>query len=329
MKIITRENETDISKTVKELTYLEFKSTRIKNILCHKIFELLQKIHGTLKSPKMQESYRSSLNHLLAVFGKTRLEEITKVKVKTYMCQRKREVASNATVNREVVCIKGILTKALEWGYINKHPLTGLKLFKEAPPKDRYLTKDEAKCLIAVSSKFLRDIIILALGTGMRQDEIFSLTWDDVILDERSMYGQITVIGKGEKRRTIRMNKAVFDLFKHLEKEKNNHYVFPSPKTGKKLNNVRNSFSTALKAAGIENFRFHDLRHTAASWMVMEGVSLYAVKEILGHADIKTTQRYAHLSPGYLENEIGKLDNSLASEKISTDDPATFEKVAV
>ena len=143
------------------------------------------------------------------------------------------------------------------------------------------------------------------------------------------MCGQITVIGKGEKRRTIRMNKAVFDLFKHLEQENHNHYVFPSSKTGKKLNNVKRSFSTSLKAAGIENFRFHDLRHTAASWMVMEGVSLYAVKEILGHADIKTTQRYAHLSPGYMENEIGKLDNYLVSEKDSINDSSTLERAAI
>jgi len=119
------------------------------------------------------------------------------------------------------------------------------------------------------------------------------------------------------------------NLFNRLNKENKNHYVFPSPITGNKLSDVKKSFSTALKAAGIENFRFHDLRHTAASWMVMEGVSLYAVKEILGHADIKTTQRYAHLSPGYLENEIGKLDNYLASEKCSSDDLEALEKVAV
>jgi integrase len=286
-------------------------------------------LHVTTLRPKTQEGYHGSMKRLLAVFGRTRLDEITKVKVRTYMSQRKREGVGDATVNREVACIKGVLTKALEWEYITKHPLSGLKLLPEPPPKDRYLTKEEANGLIRVSSSYLRNIIILALGTGMRKGEIFNLTWDDVKFDELFNFGQITMIGKGGKKRRIRMNKAVHNLFVQLEKSDHSQYVFTSSKTGTKFTDVKRSFKTALKAAGIENFRFHDLRHTAASWMVMEGVSLYAVKEILGHADIKTTQRYAHLSPGYLEREIGKLDSYLIPEEDSINDSPSFEKVAI
>ena len=96
--------------------------------------------------------------------------------------------------------------------------------------------------------------------------------------------------------------------------EKDSPYVFPSKKTGKHLTDVKHSFTSALKKAGIQNFRFHDLRHTAASWMVQGGASLYAVQKILGHSSIRTTQRYTHLSPGYLESEIGKIDDFLSPE---------------
>ena len=123
------------------------------------------------------------------------------------------------------------------------------------------------------------------------------------------------------------MNSLVSETMKNINRE--NEFVFYNPKTNDRIKDIKTGFHTACKKAGINDFRFHDLRHTAASWMVMEGVSLYAVKEILGHSDIKTTQRYAHLSPGYLENEIGKLDNYLLSENDSINDSSALERVAI
>ena len=82
---------------------------------------------------------------------------------------------------------------------------------------------------------------------------------------------------------------------------------------------MKKSFKTALKNADIEDFRFHDLRHTFASWSVMKGVDLYTVQKLLGHTSITTTQRYAHLAPGYLEREIGKIDDYIATENESSE----------
>jgi site-specific recombinase XerD len=290
---------------------------------------VFMKLHGRDRSKKMQESYRFSLGHLAPVFRKVHLNNITKVMVKTYMANRGNDGASCSTINREVACLKCILSRAVEWEYIEKNPIQGLRMLKEPPPLERYLTKEEAERLIAVSPLYLRDIIIFALGTGVRKSEMFNLKWDDVVINEIFKYGEITVIGKGNKRRTIRMNKTVYNLLVRKSKEKNSLYVFPSMKTDKNLTHVKRSFASALKKAGIENFRFHDLRHTAASWMVQGGADLYSVQKILGHSSIRTTQRYAHLSPGYLESEIGKIDNFLSPGKESKKEFSTHTEKAV
>jgi len=253
----------------------------------------------------------------MPLFGRIRINNITKVLVKTYMANRANEGACNSTINREVACLKCIISRADEWEYIEKNPISGLKMLQEPPPIERYLTPEEAKRLIEASPQYLRNVIIIALGTAMRKSEILNLTWDDVTLNEVFKTGEITVIGKGNKRRTIRMNKTVYDLLIQKSEEKNSPYVFPSMKTDKNLTHVKRSFASALEKAGIENFRFHDLRHTAASWMVQGGADLYSVQKILGHSSIRTTQRYAHLSPGYLENEISKIDNFLSPKKES------------
>ena len=112
-------------------------------------------------------------------------------------------------------------------------------------------------------------------------------------------------------------------------REKNSPYVFQSMKTDKNLTEVRGSFTKALKKACIENFRFHDLRHTAASWMVQGGAGLYSVQKILGHSSIRTTQRYAHLSPGYLESEISEIDNFISPKEVPKEESFELIKKAV
>jgi len=124
--------------------------------------QIFLKLHGNLKSKKTLVSYKNSLNHLLPVFGKKRLHTITIVMVKTYMANRGNEGASNSTINNEINCLKCILSRAVEWEYIEKNPLLGLKMLQEPPPIVRYLTSEGAKRLLAVSPQYLRDVISLA-----------------------------------------------------------------------------------------------------------------------------------------------------------------------
>lgn len=262
--------ETPDSVTLSELPPMP--ASVSKEILTLKQFaSIFLELHGNNQSVSMQESYKTSFGHLMPVFGKEKIDSITKIMMQTYMASRKRDKASNATVNREIACMKVVLSQAELWEYIPKNFLHGLKLLKEAPIRERYLTSDEAQRLILSAPSYLRDIIVLALATGMRQNEIFSLKWESIILNERFRHGEITIVGKGGKRRNIRMNQTVYDLLARKRRENTGEYVFVSPKTGEKLNNVKRSFATALKKAGISSFRFHDLRHTSASWMVQGG----------------------------------------------------------
>ena len=278
-------------------------------------FPIFQQLHAINRSKSMQISYTFSLKHLSPVFGKLRLNEINKVKVNTYRVNRMGEGASNSTINREIACLKCVLSKAVEWEYLEKSPLYVFKMLKEPPPIERYLTKEEAALLIKSSPDYLREIITFALGTGMRKSEILNLQWTDITLNRPFHYGEISVIGKGDKKRNIRTNKTVYDLLVKKIKERTSLYVFPSTITNKNIVDIKTAFSSALKKAGIKNFRFHDLRHTAASWMVQGGADIYSVQLILGHSNIKTTQRYAHLSPEYLGKQIGIIDQYFSLEE--------------
>jgi site-specific recombinase XerD len=140
--------------------------------------------------------------------------------VKTYMANRGNEGVSNSTINNEVNCLKCILSRAVEWEYIEKNPLLGLKMLQEPPPIVRYLTSEGAKRLLAVSPQYLREVLVLALGTGMRKSEIFTLTWKNIKINEIFRWGEITVIGKGNKQRNIRINKTVYNLLIRKSEEK-------------------------------------------------------------------------------------------------------------
>jgi len=145
-------------------------------------------------------------------------------------------------------------------------------------------------------SDHLKPLVITAMNTGMRRGEIFNLTWQDIDLKNKI----ITVEGatsKSGQTRHIPINKELLDtLIKWKNQINSKLYVFPG-KDGKRLDNVKKSWEGLLKLAKIEEFRWHDLRHTFASKLVMAGVPLNTVRELLGHSDLSMTLRYAHLAP--------------------------------
>lgn len=163
----------------------------------------------------------------------------------------------------------------------------------------RYLTKEEAECLINNSGD-LRLLIVLALNTGMRRGEMFNLTWDNVDLKARLIH---ILISKNGERRSVPINTT---LLNELNKEED--------KTGKVIKlklcitGMKYRWKCLLKKCNIKNFRFHDLRHTFASWLAIKGISLYTIKELLGHKTIEMTQRYAHLSPDVRFNAVEQLN---------------------
>ncbi len=135
----------------------------------------------------------------------------------------------------------------------------------------------------------LRPIVQIALNTAMRLREILYLKWCNVDFNRNII---VVTKTKSKKNRNVPMNRLVTETLQGIERK--SEYVFCDHKTGEPYHSVKTTFGKALKRAGLIGVRFHDLRHTAATMMVMNGVDLATVKEILGHSDIEMTMRYAH-----------------------------------
>ena len=153
----------------------------------------------------------------------------------------------------------------------------------------------------------LQPLVLLAMNTGLRRGELFNLRWSDIDLDR----AQLTVQGAGAKSgktRHIPLSRDALKMLIAWKDQSNGGLVFPSPTTGGKLDNINRSWRALRSGAGLEDFNFHDLRHHFASRLVMASVDLNTVRELLGHADIKMTLRYAHLAPEHKAAAVAALD---------------------
>ena len=259
------------------------------------------------------------LGKLTARLGaETPLGELTAQRIAQYDRDRVGEksklgrAVTPSTVNRELSILRHLLRLAEEWGHIGKVPK--IRLAREPEGRLRFLTEDEILRLLAAcaakatKSPYLLPIVILALHTGMRKGEILGLAWERVDFARGIMRLEQT---KSGRRREIPMNQAVYDALSALPGPKVEGVVFRK-RDGRAWGNIRTAFEDACREAQVEDFRFHDLRHTFASWLMMKGRSLKEVQELLGHRDFTMTLRYAHLSPDRLREAVGVLEGPFA-----------------
>ena len=221
-----------------------------------------------------------------------------------------------------------------DWEWIRENPLERVSRVKVNNERDRWLTLEEENrlldvCVIGTPTEpryWLREIVTFALNTGMRQDEILSLKWPNVDLFRKTA---TVVRSKNGEKRTIPMNNRVFELLKLKAKVRGikSDYVFAS-RVGTKIHhrNLRRAFYQALERAEIEDFKFHDLRHTFATRLVQAGIDLYKVSRLLGHKDIKMTQRYAHHHTESLRDGVEVLDSDRESITILSQSGQNKEK---
>lgn len=248
---------------------------------------------------------RQSIKHLNAYFKNKSLSEISSGLVEGYKAHRKSEKASNATINRELACLRTILYKAVEWGSLESYPLPKRKLLlKEENGRTRILTDVEARLLIEKAKHHLKPILTLLLNTGMRKSEALGLKWENVDFRKGFLY---IANSKSGKPRYIPMNAIVYETLQVLKDKTDSGFIFSNPETKKGFLDIKRSFHTACKEAEIKGVTLHTLRHTAASRMVEAGVDLVTIKEILGHATIQMTMRYAHPTPENMRRAVEKL----------------------
>jgi integrase len=243
---------------------------------------------------------RTSIRNLLNYFRGYKLNNITPWLIEKYKNSRKKKV-QEASVNRELSCLKHMFTMAIHWGKVVENPVKKVKMFREPERRLRWLT--ECESLIDASNGHIRSIIITALNTGMRRGEIFSLTWDQVDFDR----GLITVErSKNDGVRHIPMNSQLTEELKTIKINTPGKYVF-SKNNGESYKDIKTGFLGSLKRSGITKCRFHDLRHTFASHLVMNGADIATVKELMGHRTVSMTMRYAHLSKEHKQRAVDTL----------------------
>ena len=241
------------------------------------------------------------------LLGKRVLTQITTEDCRRFQAKMKaRGTLKPATINRRFAFLRHLLMLAVKDGMLNRNPVSGLKFFPE-PKRTRYLSEEELHHLQGVMKPEDLRLVLFAIETGLRRGEQFKLKWSQVSLETSIL---TIPLPKGGKTRHVPLSDRAKDILRSLDSLLCSPWVFPSPHEPLKHRSpncfIAKVFKPALNRAGITHVRWHDLRHTAASRRVMAGVDIYAVKEILGHQDIQTTMRYAHLSPGYLQEAINR-----------------------
>lgn len=242
-----------------------------------------------------------SVKHLGSRFGGKWLKDITPKAVEDYKIARSQQVKP-ATVNRELACLRHVFSMAMKWGKADANPVKEVRLFREPARNTRVLSADEETKLLSAACEHLRPMIVTALEGGMRRGEVLSLRWKDV--DFRD--GYVTVRDtKNDEIRQVPMSQRLTETLGAIDGDE--EYVF-CKEDGTPYSDPKNSFRAAVRRAGIEYCRFHDLRHTFATRLVMSGVDLVTVKELLGHKTLAMTVRYSHPTPEHKKWAIETLN---------------------
>ncbi len=239
------------------------------------------------------------------------LPAITKDMLYHWTLDQKKQGTSNARVNRKLTIVKSAFSRAVEFGYLEINPFSQFKkLQEENMGVVRYLTTDETERFFKAldqAPEYIQNIVKTAYYTGMRRGEIFSLKAKDVDLNANQIILDKTTTKSG-KSRAIPMHTVIRNIIRQLiDTKKSGDFVFESPVTLGRLDNIKRAWVTLTKNADIKNFRFHDLRHNFASQLIMKGESLETVRELLGHSDFKMTLRYAHLAPEHKQRAVDLL----------------------
>jgi integrase len=231
------------------------------------------------------------MKHLNEFFGNTVLTEIGPLSIERYKLERMQAVAP-ATVNREIGLLKHLFNLADDWGmYCGRNPVKRVKFLAENNLQFRSLTREEEARLIACCSPYLQDLVTFAIHTGMRLGDILNLKWEEVNIGQDSIQ---FLVQKTQRMLELPLNDDASRVVRAWYGMRKTPYVFYNPETGDRFKDLWLGLRKACRKAGLNGVTWHTFRHTFASRLTHEGADLVTVKELLGHANITTTMRYAH-----------------------------------
>ena len=237
-------------------------------------------------------------NHLLPRFGRLYLDEITRESIVRMLQERRQAKAAPGSINRLLILMRFIFNLAIKWETpgVTRNPAKGVPVLEENNKRERYLSVEEAQALREAvsqsSNAMLAPIIAMLILTGARKREVLDARWEDFQLEARVWR---IAMSKSGRARHVPLSDGAILVLQSLSRLPGVPYAFANPDTGKPFTNIYCAWHTARTRAGLPDVRVHDLRHSFASMLINHGRSLYEVQQILGHTQVKTTQRYAHL----------------------------------
>lgn len=269
---------------------------------------------------------------LIPFFGKTPIARVTTLQIERYKAAEIRAGTSSKTLKNRLAVLNKCLVNAYDWLELpGKRPI--ITWPRPAPPRTHYLSGEECEKLLSHADGTLREMILMSLRTGMRQGELKGLQWTSIDWDTGGVvirhslrdHGKALEAPKGNRERYIPLDAALRDAL--YRRRKSAGYVFVDA-SGQPFNEPRLNrwLTSACKKAGLRRITWHVLRHTFASQLAMKGVPLHIVQTLLGHTNVTTTMRYAHVAPSALRPAIEMLS---APRKHPLGQPAGNEWVDV
>jgi integrase len=238
-------------------------------------------------------------NQLLPCFGSCYLDSISREDIQRMHADRRAGGAAAGSANRLLIMMRYIFNLALKWQVpgIKGNPCKGVPLLEENNKRERYLTPQEAKRLheavCASENPMLQHVVAMLILTGARKREVLDARWTD--FDPARRLWRIP-LSKSGRARHVPLGDGAMAVLAALPRTDGVPWAFANPKTGKPYVSVFCAWNSARCKAGLQDVRLHDLRHSFASLLINAGRTLYEVQHLLGHTQVKTTQRYAHLS---------------------------------
>jgi integrase len=267
--------------------------------------------------------------HILPRLGRLALDQISSPQVAELLHHMREQQYASGTTNRVLVLFRYTFNLAKKWGIsgVSNNPAAELKTAPDVC-RERFLTAEEThrllKALDTDENQTAAQSIKLLLLTGARRNEITRAKWEYIDWQKKTL---LVPCSKSGRPRLIQLNSAALELLRSLPREPGNAFIFPSPVTGRPSASLHFPWTRIRKRAGLTGFRLHDLRHSFASFLVNNGVSIYVVQGLLGHANIRATQRYAHLANETL-SDAAELIPAVVLSRASTTSPGQISDAA-
>ena len=297
-----------------------------KYVTWEKLIESFKEFAKNNVRAKTFKCYSDSIENFNPYAKGKPINQITAWLVEKFKNDRKKLGRKPSTINRDLACLKRMFNLAIKWKLTTENPLHQVEFLKENNQRRRYLEKDELKALLKACEyepsrfrrnstkeplRILRQIVELAVHTGLRKSELLTRKWKDIVVVNGIKCFYVGETKNGEPR-LVPLNERAIEALNQIPKAANSEYIFASPvKEGEPIKEIKKAFRKALKKAGIEDFRFHDLRHTFASHYQMATNDERGLGEVLGHKTVNMTKRYAHLSLKHVKDGVDALNERL------------------